>query len=33
MSVIYSIENSEEGTPALCDAMVAERRAYGTGVY
>lgn len=33
MSVIYSIENGEENTPALRDAMLAERNHDGTATY
>jgi ferrous iron transport protein B len=33
MSVIYSIENGEEDTPALRDAMLGEKRADGSGIY
>lgn len=33
MSVIYSIENGKEDTPALRDAMLAEKRADGSPVY
>lgn len=33
MSVIYSIENGEEDTPALRDAMLAEKTAAGTSTF
>ncbi len=33
MSVIYSIENGEEDTPALRDALLGEKRADGSGTY
>ena len=33
MAVIYSIENGEEDTPALREAMLAERRPDGSPIY